>query len=499
MSSPAWLQAALSAAGRYREAHSLDPLAHFVGTPPQMAFWSNPSTRRLLRTGNQVGGKTTAACVEGLWWATHTHPYRRTPQTPVQIWFICVSWSQSLAIQRKMWALTPKSALTPETLHRYTAERGFGANTPCMTFLDGSQIWFRTGKQDPLDQAGATLHLVLYDEPPKRQRNFSELERRLTRTGGEMCLTMTPVNARVDWIREMAESGALTDLHFTCTPEMMRLPNGTVLKTERGEDMDAAWIDAQRRKVLAFEEPVLIDGHWEMRADGQVFEPWDPATHVIPNLYDHPDIGLRGRGLRVRLVLGIDWGDESLRTAAVLCAVQAGDERRGTPCRVWVLDEYVAQTATTVAMDADAVLAMLAARGLSWRHLASCHGDKRYTDAKGQVTKKSNARFEQAVARRLGLSADRTMPRVRSAKRGARRGAGAKWLSVRWLCERMMTPGGYMVDRRCSHLIDAHSVWDGTEMHKSKDVIDAARYALVEYWAPSKAAGRMVADRYRLE
>jgi hypothetical protein len=63
----------------------------------------------------------------------------------------------------------------------------------------------------------------------------------------------------------------------------------------------------------------------------------------------------------------------------------------------------------------------------------------------------------------------------------------------------MMTPGGYMVDRRCSHLIDAHSVWDGTEMHKSKDVIDAARYALVEYWAPSKAAGRMVADRYRLE
>jgi len=497
MTAPAWLSAALSSAARYHRSIDLDPLAHFVGTPPQMAFWTCPSRRRLLRTGNQVGGKTTAACIEGLWWATHTHPHRRTPAGPVQIWFICVSWSQSLAIQRKMWALTPKPAITDETRARYTAERGFGANTPVMTFLDGSQIWFRTGKQDPLDQAGATLHLVLYDEPPKRQRNFSELERRLTRTGGEMALTMTPVNARVDWIKEMADTGALTDLHFRCTPEMLTLPNGTVLRTEAGDAMDAEWIAGERRKVLAFEEPVLIDGEWEMRADGQVFEPWDPTRHVVPRLYEHPDVGPKGR--KVRLVLGIDWGDESLRTAAVLCAVQTADERRGIPGRVWILDEYVAQAATTVAMDADAVLAMLAARGLSWRMLASAHGDKRYTDARGRITRKSNFLFDAAIARRLGLASDRPVPRVRNAKRGERRGAGALWLSIRWMCERMMTPGGWAVDAGCSHLADALSVWDGTSMHRSKDVIDALRYALVEYWAPSSAGGRVVADRFRIE
>ena len=88
MTRPTWLSAALSSAARYHRSIDLDPLAHFVGTPPQVAFWRCPSRRRLLRTGNQVGGKTTAACIEGLWWATHTHPHRRTPAGPVQIWFI---------------------------------------------------------------------------------------------------------------------------------------------------------------------------------------------------------------------------------------------------------------------------------------------------------------------------------------------------------------------------------------------------------------------------
>jgi hypothetical protein len=477
---PAWLASSRRSAARYRAAVHRDPLAHFLGTPPQIALWSNPSKRRMLRTGNQVGGKTTAALVEALWWATHTHPYRRTPSRPVQIWFVCVSWTQSLNIQHKLWRLAPKQALTPDTLRRYTPERGFGANAPVVTFLDGSQIWVKTGKQDALDQAGGTVDLVCYDEPPKRQRNFSELERRLTRTGGDLVLTMTPINARIDWIRELAEGGGITDLHFRCTPEMMRLPNGTTLRTDAGELMDGDWIASERRKVMSWEEPVVIDGEWEMRADGQVFEAWNHETHVFAGLYENTDIGPKGRP--VRLVLGIDWGDESLRTAAILCAVQRGDDRKGIPTRVWIVDEYVPRHATTTAMDADGVLAMLARRGLRWSMLAAVHGDKRYTDAKGRVTKKSNARFEAAVALRIG-TAGRTVPRVQSAKRGARRGAGAVWSSIRWIHERMITPGGFAVDASCVDMVEAIDTWDGTERHIAKDRIDGLRYALVEEWA----------------
>lgn len=479
---PSWLSRSRKSAARYRRSVEVDPLAHFLGTPPQIALWSNRSKRRLLRTGNQVGGKTTAALVEALWWATHTHPYRQTPARPVQVWFVCVSWTQSLNIQHKLWKLCPKAALTPDTLRRYSPERGFGANAPVVTFLDGSQIWVKTGKQDALDQAGGTVDLVCYDEPPKRQRNFSELERRLTRTGGDLVLTMTPVNARIDWIRELAEGGGITDLHFRCTPEMMRLSNGTVLRTDAGEVMDADWIAGERKKVMSWEEPVVIDGEWEMRAAGQLFEGWNHEAHIVRDVYGAPNIGFKGRP--VRLVLGLDWGDESLRTAGILCAVQRGDEKKGTPTRIWVIDEYVPKSGTTLSMDADGVLAMLARHGLRWSMLASVHGDKKYTDAKGRVTKKSNARFEAAVSLRLG-TAGRTSPRVESAKKGARRGAGALWSSVRWIHERMLTPGGFMVDARCAGLIEAIDTWDGTDKHIAKDRIDGLRYALVEEWAGS--------------
>ena len=494
---PSWLSTATQSLGRYEEANRLQPLAHFCGTPPQRAFWSHPSRRRLLRTGNQVGGKTTAACIEGLWWCTHTHPYRRTPSSPVQVWFICVSWSQSLAIQRKMWQLTPKQALTSDTMRRYSAERGFGANTPVMTFLDGSQIWFRTGKQDPLDQAGATLHLVLYDEPPKRQRNFFR-----ARTSpdpnrwrdvphddaGECTRRLDSRDGAVGCVDRLALPLHARDAHSS--------KRGPCCGTEAGDLMDAAWIAGERKKVLAFEEPVLIDGEWEMRSDGAVWEGWDPTKHWIRDLYEHPDVGPKGRP--VRLVLGIDWGDERLRTAAVLCAVQIGNDRKGTPTRVWVLDQYTSEGPTTVAMDADAVLAMLAVRGLRWSQLAAVWGDKQYTDATGRLVKKSNRKFERMVAARLGLSSERTVPPVGSAKRGTGKGPGALWTSVRWIHERMLTSGGFAVDAKCEAVRESIETWDGTKMHAAKDLIDAMRYALCEYWAPSRVGRRSMASKLKI-
>jgi len=473
----------LDAAAQYQDAIDRDPLDRFRGTPPQLALWKSPRKRRLLRTGNQVGGKTTAACVEALWWATHRHPYRRTPYGPVQIWFVCVSWQQSLSIQRKLWDLCPKDAV--EDGVTFDSDNGFGTKSPVVTFRDGSQIWFKTGKQDALDMAGATLHLVIYDEPPKRQRNFSELERRLTRTGGEMVLTMTPVNARIDWLKEMAEAGILEDLHFRCTPEMLTLEDGTVLRTDDGTLMDAAWIAGERRKVMPHEEPVLIDGEWEFRATEGLFAGWKPSEHWIPGLMDST-VGPRGRD--VHLLFGIDYGDDRLRTAAALVAIEPRRGRDGHD-RIWILGEYVPDRGTTTDMDAAGILTMLSAAGLKWRQLAAAHGDKRYTDAGGRLTKKSNAMLEKSLSRRLGLRGRHTVPPVRSAKRGQGRGAGAVFHSVRWLHELMLTPGAFHVDASCSNVRRAFETWDGTERHPSKDILDAVRYALVPYWAGSRRSG----------
>lgn len=491
------LAAALEQVRRLQAATAADPLAAFRGTPPQLALWRAQGTRLLLRTGNQVGGKTTAACVEALWWATHRHPYRRTPAHPVSILFVCVTWQQSLAIQKKLWDLCPKGALKPG--QDFDASNGFGRASPTLEFADGSTIAIRTENQGAKNLAGSTLHLVIYDEPPKARRIYAELERRTARTGGTLILTMTPVNARIDWLREMAESGGILDLHFRCEPENLRLEDGTVLTvpdpaTGLPRPMDAAWIAEQRRSVASFEEPVIIDGEWEMRAAGQVFEAWDrgrmasagllggplgPAAHVAAAKAAGQSPG------EVRLQLGIDWADAALRTAAILVAVLPSPDEEGD--RVWVLGEYVPDRATTIEQDAEGILALLAGLGLRWSDLDCAYGDKRLTDAAGKSTVKSNGMLSGAIARRLGQSV--ISPPVRGAKkvRGAARlgRQGALWPSVRWIHALMMR-GHFFCDSACERLIESIETWDGHERHAGKDAIDGLRYALVEQWAATR-------------
>jgi phage terminase large subunit-like protein len=469
-------------------ARERSPLASFSGTLPQLAFWRHPSPRRLFRTGNQVGGKTTAGCVEALWWATHAHPYRRTPTGPVTVLFVCVSWTQSLAIQEKLWRLTPRDQLTPGQF--FDPETGFGTKAPALIFKNGSKILIRTENQGAKNLAGSTVHLVIYDEPPKSQRIYSELERRLTRTGGSLCLLMTPINARIDWVRDLAEKGALADLHFRCTPDMFITQAGfRLLLPDPFGDLvpaDQAWIDEQRRSCLTDEEPVVIDGEWEMRAKGARFEGFQRSSHVIHGLADAP-VGPRAAGLPVRLFLGIDYGDERLRTAAVVVAVYEGRDERDT--RVWVLGEYVPERSTNTEMDAEGILRLLGSLGLQWGDLSGAYGDKRYTDASGRMTKKSNGLLSAQVSRMLGNRGGMLVPPVQGAKRqpgAARLGEeGALRPSERWLHNVIMRDN-LLVDAACTRLLEAFETYDGSQKHARKDVMDALRYALVLCWGATR-------------
>lgn len=480
------VDAALRALEVYTRAAQLDPLAVHQPTPPQLALYRCKAKRVVLRAGNQVGGKTTAACVVALWYATHRHPYRRTPSRPTGVLFVCVSWTQSLAIQKKLWALTPKAALAPG--QTFDPETGLGTKAPALIFADGSSIDIRTENQGAKNLSGATLDLIVYDEPPKSRRIYDELERRLTRTGGTFIMTMTPVNARVDWLRELCEAGEITDLHFRGHPRNCTLQDGTLLTVEDPdtnvhEPMDAAWFARERRKVGPYAAPVLIDGEWEFRAEGAFFVAWDASRMVVPNLAES-EVGPGDRP--VLLELGIDYGDDKLRTAAVLCAIYLdpkGDERE---TRVWVLGEYVPDRATLVEQDAEGILGLLAAHGYRWRDLAHVHGDKRLTDASGRSTRKSNGLLGGAIARQLGLAGGIISPPVNSAKRvpgvGRLGRDGALFPSVRWLHEHMLR-GQLWVDASCERLIKAFATWDGTERHEAKDVLDGFRYALVRHWA----------------
>jgi hypothetical protein len=490
--------AALDALDGFEVAAERDPLELHQPTIPQLALYRCADRRVLLRTGNQIGGKTTAACVLALWWATWRHPYQRTPRRAVHVLFVCVSWTQSLAIQGKLWALCPKQSLKPG--QSFDPTTGFGTKAPALEFVNGSVISIRTENQGAKQLAGSTVDLIIYDEPPKSQRLYSELDMRLVRKGGTMVLTMTPVNARIDWLREMAEAGKITDLHFRGDPANCVLPDGTFLTvpnkdTLQPEPMDAAWFERHRWGTDPREEPVIIDGEWEFRAVKRFFEGWDPSRFVVPQLLD----SAVGPGERtVTLRLGVDYGDDRLRTAAVLIAIYE-DLEDDRETRLWVLGEYVPDRATNVEQDAEGILGMLAALGLRWSDLSEAYGDKKYTDASGQQVKKSNGLLGGALARQLGHAGGIIRPPLLGAKRvkgvGRLGRDGALFPSARWLHD-IMLRGQLWVDRSCVRVLKAFDTWDGTEKHETKDALDGVRYAAVQSWARRRV--RKAAPQARL-
>jgi len=277
----------------------------------------------------------------------------------------------------------------------------------------------------------------------------------------------------------MVEENKLVDLHFRMEPQnfipvgaskplTVELDDGTIVP------MDAAWIQSQRDSVLAYEAPVILDGEWEFRAVDKLFENYIELHHRVPGLLGGP---LFPR-TPVEFCLGLDFGEERLRTAAVLVAV----DRSGPYPRVFVVDEYVPETATTEDMDAVAIVAMLTRNGLKWSDLDHVFGDKRYTDRSGYITKKSCKTMQGEVEKVLGVRDGTLRPRIRRAKRGRAAGRGAPGRGYRWLNNAMIRPDHFYIDRdRCPWGNECLNKFDGTDKSQHKDWVDGLRYGLKEY------------------
>lgn len=457
------------------------PLEYVRWTPPQLALLSSTAKRTMLRTGNQFG-KTWAGLAETIFRCLGRHPFKRVRPAPIEAWIITSSWSQSLAIQAKLWALVPKDELVEGCV--FDPVNGFPGATPVVRFTNGSIIRIKTSGQGGLRLASASVPFILADEPLPSARIYSELDRRLTRTAGDLFLTMTPVNAPVDWVRELAEERKIADLHFEMTPaNFVPVGSSRPLTDDDGTPIDQDWIDQQRASVLSWEAPVILDGQWEFRAAGRRFENYVSSKHVVPSLLSST-VGPPGDA---ELALGLDYGEDRLRTAGVLIAVSTA----GRFPVIWVLDEYVPDKATTIDEDAAGLVRMLARNGFRWEQLDHVHGDKRYTDAAGRLTKKSNSMLMAAVEAELGLERG-LRPRAKGAKRGRGAGRGAVYAGIKWLNSAMIRPGHFFVDRRCRWGDECLNRWDGTEKSKYKDWIDGLRYAAKPYIFPRGRRGNTV-------
>ena len=176
------------------------PLAFMRWLPAQLEFLRATEKRVLLRTGNQLG-KTTAGCAEILWRMEGRHPYKTVRKPPIFAIILCATHEQTLSIQKRLWDLVDKSLIADGCV--YDAQKGgLVGKYARLRFKNGSEAIFRSGRGESLNLAGHTADYLWVDEPPTSARIYSEGQKRVLRTNGDVYLTLTPVNSDVRWLKE---------------------------------------------------------------------------------------------------------------------------------------------------------------------------------------------------------------------------------------------------------------------------------------------------------
>lgn len=450
------------------------PLRYIQWLPHQLSFLRDPAKEKLLRTGNQLG-KSFCGLADIIMEMLDEHPWLKCPGDGAEAWVICSSFSQSIAIQKKAWELVPKERVTSAP---FDSKTGFGHLNPLIKFDNGSLIRFKTCNQDTIDLASATIHSSLFDEPPKNPRVYTEIQKRVQEMNGRVLIAMTPINARVDWLRERVntltddDTPLISEHYARFEPEtFIPVDSDRPLLLGDGTPKDQKWIDSIVAKTISIERGVTLHGEWEMRSEGAVFKAFRQAWKTPPT--------------RVTVRVGIDHGSgRNFSQCALICYV-AGPRGNET---VWVRSEYVSQHTTTADDDAMGMLDALRRAGLTWRKVDTAFGDKIHHGGRGGRDRKANKELHAAIARQLRTTAGTLEPYIHNAKRhGVQRGRVSR--DVQWLHE-AMTYERLFVHPECTGLISSLEQWDyrprqdDKRAHKAsresdfKHLIDCLRYAL---------------------
>lgn len=155
--------------------------------------------------GNQFGKTTTAVIVvarECLAPEALPESLRRfkrfTPSRdePVHMWVLCPTEDKifdSLRPAFEKW-------VGAEFFKGGSWGKAFNGERMQLSFANASTVSFKTYKQDPSTLGGATLHGVIYDEPPPREHREECLTRLLAHNGFEF-FAMTPLRTNTGWVR----------------------------------------------------------------------------------------------------------------------------------------------------------------------------------------------------------------------------------------------------------------------------------------------------------
>jgi phage terminase large subunit-like protein len=169
-------------------------LYDYVPSEKQLQFHEDQNPDRLYIGGNR-SGKSLGSTIEAIWWLTHTHPYRKTPEGPVRGRVVAVDFlngvDKIILPLYKQWL--PKSYLINGSwAESYSRERHV------LTLNNGSFVEFMSQDQDLDKFAGSSRHFIHFDEECP-QTVFRECLARLVDTNGVWWMSQTPVQG-MEWI-----------------------------------------------------------------------------------------------------------------------------------------------------------------------------------------------------------------------------------------------------------------------------------------------------------
>lgn len=462
-------------------AFQADPLSTLSLTRPQTEWIvaNSPADiqadgRPLLWLGANQIGKSFAQAAKLLHYLRASGPYQKRKPGPVKITIVSISKEQIVPLMEKIWDLLPKSEnshgeMTPTECPNARFEPGFGfrGKPPRLVFkrgpAKGSVVTFATYKQGSNRIAGATLDVLMLDEPPPEEM-WGEVVLRMLRRSGQIwvSMTITPVSPPQDWLKQKVDAGVVRFLQTPLTVEAVTPLDGSPPFLSRGK------IAKARREAPAAEIPLRFDAAWTGALTDRWLGAWGP--HCIRG--ESPPPG-------AKLLVAIDHSTSPGRQAAALVAFQPGSPDRPQDGRFWLIDEVCVldpkvSISTSLQDDARNILAMLARNGLGWQHVDVWVGDRAAIPTTNRQLRKDNAALRRRLADEARVEINH-FPVIEVPYKAG----GTVYNGINELNARMAAPAhSFSVHPRCVGFIKACQTWNGEKRSHYKDIIDAVRYAL---------------------
>jgi len=248
------------------EASRIPNLYDYVPSDKQQLFHSDTHHDRLYIGGNR-SGKSLGSTIEAIWWLTHTHPFRSTPDGPIRGRVVAVDFlngvDKIILPLYKQWL--PKTyLLNGSWSDSYSRERHV------LTLNNGSFVEFMSQDQDLDKFAGSSRHFVHYDEECP-QTIFRECLARLVDTNGVWWMSQTPVEG-MEWIYDEIYLPAKDGKKDIGVTEAQIFDNPTLSSEAITRFLD----------MLPPEEREIRSKGQYVHLGGSVFPDFSPLTHCIP-------------------------------------------------------------------------------------------------------------------------------------------------------------------------------------------------------------------------